>query len=267
MRYLRASGIRSWDWSLAALTAGFLLMAPIGNVFGGDFASALAWVSQMLMGNAFADYDDAIAAAAIKRPEYRQPLRTIDSSSQTAMVVNFGRPLTSSSARDSEIWVALDSEVRELCAGVDDPVLALEQALGLPPGGLGNRVVNSLSVPREGLFRPCASADGLEATSCGFDLPPTPKADVDPAALREAYDQLRFFTQQMWSSYRLGFPRSTGSPSDYPSSGYPFTGMGWTYDWGNSSPAHVGVTEFVVKRDAAITVVETKSPAEFCATQ
>jgi len=75
---------------------------------------------------------------------------------------------------------------------------------------------------------------------------------------------MRFLTAQMWNSYRSGFATARPSPADYPSTGFPFTGMGWTYDWSNATN-HIGISEFVVKRDAMLTVVGTKTPAEFCA--
>jgi hypothetical protein len=69
----------------------------------------------------------------------------------------------------------------------------------------------------------------------------------------------------MWQSYRVDFYRNPPSDKDYPFTGYPFTGMGWTYDWSAASRDHYGVSEFVIKGAAVIKVVNQKTPAEFCA--
>jgi hypothetical protein len=100
--------------------------------------------------------------------------------------------------------------------------------------------------------------------TCEFELPAPPATDADAAMLRDAYDRLRFVTRQIWDSYRMGFRRDPRSASDYPYTGFPFTGMGWTYNWATSSRDHFGVSEFVIKRDAVIKIIREKMPADFC---
>jgi len=76
---------------------------------------------------------------------------------------------------------------------------------------------------------------------------------------------MEFLVQQMWTSYRTGFRPAAGSP-DYPDkdSGYPFTGMGWSYNWGSFLSSHVGISEFVLTRKPEIKVIGSKAPADFC---
>ena len=269
--------VQSWDGGLAVLVAGFLLVAPIGVATSGA-ASVLAWMSGLAAGDPFSAYNDALAASAIKRPEYQRELATLDTAK--VQVVTFGKPLSDSSEREFDIWVALKTQLQDACAGAVDPVLALQQILGLPPGAASGRVVSEFSISPDGLFRPCASNTDVSETSCGFDIPKPPaklpaETPESPGTnddlprmyneLVDAHERLYFFANQMWSSYRMGFPRDGAGPSDYPYSGYPFTGMGWSYNWASSSPDHFGVSEFVVKRDADVAGVKTTSPAEFCA--
>ena len=140
----------------------------------------------------------------------------------------------------------------------------LQQVLACPGRGSDN-VLTELEVPRSALFRPCIGRSDVSKSTCEFELPDPPAEGADAATVRKAYDRLRFGTKQMWDTYRTGFRREASSPSDYPYTGYPFTGMGWTYDWGTAAQGHFGVTEFVVRRDAVIKIVGENSPAVFCA--
>lgn len=298
--------MRSLDWYLIVLIAGFVLVAPIPRLTGGSISSPLLWLSRLFVTDPFTAYQDAVAAAALKRPEYQRPLKGI--SSVTVNVVTFRRPGNLPlQHRTKEIWVALRDDVHDACVGAADPVRKLQQTLGLPPVAAAGNVVTELEVKRDDLFRPCIGPSNIEKQTCDFDFdfevpnpPDPPEAEADAAKLKEAYSklretylklrpdppdspgaeadaaklrevynklrnaylklrddadyQLRFVAKQMWNSYRMDF----GDP------GYPFTGMGWTYNWDSSSPDHFGVSEFVVKRDADIKIVGEKLPADFC---
>jgi hypothetical protein len=260
-----AALMRSLDWYLIALIACFVLVVPIPGG-SGPISSPLLSLSRLFVTAPFAAYENALAAAALKRREYQRPLATIDTGIAAVNVVTFRRPGgLRLQDRDFDIWVALGSEVRDACVGAADPVRTLQQILGLPPVAAENNVVTELEVPPKGLFRPCVGRSDIGTPTCDFELPNPPAAEADSAALREAYGRLRFMTQQMWDSYRIGFLDDRRLPLDYPYKGFPFTGMGWTYNWGSSSPDHFGVSEFVVKRDAVIRIVGEKSPANFCA--
>jgi len=91
---------------------------------------------------------------------------------------------------------------------------------------------------------------------------PTPQAQDGPPCV---FDVKQFVANQMWNVYRDGFPRTLKSASDYPFTGYPFTGMGWSYNWDPDSATHVGVSEFVVPRCAVIKFLRATTPAAFCA--
>ncbi|HEY9747570.1 MAG TPA: hypothetical protein V6C63_02635, partial [Allocoleopsis sp.] len=63
--------------------------------------------------------------------------------------------------------------------------------------------------------------------------------------------------------------------SRYPTTGksYPWTQLGYTYDWGNQAdwqglephrPAHVGLSEFVIRQGSVVTVRSTQSTEAYC---
>ena len=43
---------------------------------------------------------------------------------------------------------------------------------------------------------------------------------------------------------------------------YPFTGLGYTYDWGNAE-TDIGASEFIVKPGATVTIHEIKSTSKY----
>jgi hypothetical protein len=258
--------LRSLDWDAVLLIAGFVLATVV--CAAPATVSPVQWLSRLVASRSFSAYRHSIAGAAVKRPKYQRHLAALEAdSSGTVDVANFGdsRELPVQN-RTFAIWVAPRTELQNACMGAVDPVLKLEQLLGLPPGPAPDYVVKEIEVAKDGLFRPCLGAvnDGPPPT-CTFDLPSELPADADPKTLRDAYDQMRFVTNQMWQSYRVDFYRNPPSEKDYPFTGYPFTGMGWTYDWATSSRDHYGVSEFVIKGDAVIKVVNQKTPGDFCA--
>lgn len=258
--------LRSIDWSLVVVIAGFLLVLPIGGVVGGAITAPLLGMARLFATAPFGAYDDALGASALKRPSYQRDLVTIDPASTTVNVFSFGprRPPVLGN-RPFDMWVSVGTQLRDACIAKEDAVRALQEILGLPPTAVSDPVVTEFAVPREALFRPCMSGGDVGAPRCGFDLPSPPRPDADAATLKDAYQHLRFVAAQMWNSYRVGFSRAGGAASDYPYTGFPFTGMGWTYNWAKSSPDHVGVSEFVIKRDAVISVVGSPmTPAQFC---
>jgi hypothetical protein len=77
---------------------------------------------------------------------------------------------------------------------------------------------------------------------------------VPPSVLQA--DTERFVFSQAVSSYRDAF----AAP------GYPFTGMGWSYNWSPDSPLHRRISEYVVKPgEPAVSNVVWTTPGEFCA--
>jgi hypothetical protein len=124
----------------------------------------------------------------------------------------------------------------------------LEQLLGLRPGDGTGRVVIEMKVPKSQLFRPCPDP-AIDTPSCPirFNREELKKAlDKDPTASR-------FLLEQIILSYQ--------------ETGYPFTRLGYTYDWAESSAErhHVGLSEYVLKPDtSAMITSQPLTAAQYC---
>jgi hypothetical protein len=189
-------------------------------------------------------YQRSIAAAAVKRPDYVRTLQPIDASQPEVMVAHLQPYPTLDPSRF--LWVAPPGQLQALCRGRSDPLLALEEALGLPPDANSNYRVFTFDVPPGDMFRPCASSPAINTTTCSVDV----SAQGTPADAAAEH----FVLKQMMDSYRIGF----SSP------GYPFTAMGWTYDWDPRSATHQGASEYVVRPGAVVSHVVSVDPATFC---
>ena len=205
-------------------------------------------------------YEKSIKEAAARGPGWDVPLTPLPQGRITVST------FTDDMVLDTETiytWVAPAGELRRRCrakrgVGTADTVLALEEILGLPP--LKNPKpghewrVYVFDVEARDLFRPCPGGLDLAAPAdkprcrLGSDIDPT--LDLEFTA---------FLLQQWWSAHR-----ATIEPGNDPELGYPWTGMGWTYDWDPATKTHIGVSEFVVKKHAVVGNLQVKTPAEFC---
>jgi hypothetical protein len=194
-------------------------------------------------------YQKSIAAAAIKQPDYTRPLQPIDILKPKVRVVHIQSYPSIDTNRFT--WVTLPDALRELCRGRPDPLVAMQQALGLPPDKRDDVRVFTFDVRPADMFRPCASGPDITTTQCTVRLfQSAPVADTQIAAEH-------FVLKQMMESYRSGF----AGP------GYPFTAMGWSYNWDPETSTHQGVSEYVVKPGAVISNVTFVDPATFCRAQ
>jgi len=192
------------------------------------------------------DYQKSIAAAAVKQPDYARALQPIDASKSEVRVAHIQPYPTIDNNRFT--WVTFPEALRKLCLGKPDPLLALQQVLGLPPEQREDMRVFTFDVRPADIFRPCASSPDITTTQCAMELPQSVPVSSTQAAAEH------FVLKQMIDSYRNGFKNS----------GYPFTAMGWSYDWDPQSPTHQGVSEYVVKPGAVISNVTSVDPATFC---
>jgi hypothetical protein len=230
---------------------------PTGSWKRGSWLAGAAWSLIACSGGPQLQkqYQQAIEDAAVRRPAWSIPLWSFGD----ARIVSVST-FTDDAALDTRTqynWVAATVEVAARCAGTSDPVLFLEELLGLPPQAApaaGKRWhVYTFEVSQEALFRPCpggVDASVAERPRClaGTALDPT----LDP-------ETARFLLQQFWYSHRT--PLSDGGAVVF---GFPWTGMGWTYNWNPISRDPVGVSEFVVRRGASPLHVRDASPAQFC---
>ena len=115
--------------------------------------------------------------------------------------------------------------------------LRLEQILGLPPGNGNDRIVG-LWVPEAVMFRPSPDPE-IDDTRAELDFPTgTPQEHID------------------WINSLKAI--------SYEPDGYPWTRLGYTYDWSPDAASEVGLSELVL-REAGMVGVESVTPQdEYC---
>ena len=138
-----------------------------------------------------------------------------------------------------EVWVTAVPELREFGRTLNlDPeslTLRLEQYLGLPPHNGKTRFVEMWVNPSD-LFRPCPDTE-ISDNTCGLDFPQNVELTH-----KDWFDKLKLVS--------------------YGSTGYPWTRLGYTYDWG-SLDTERGASEFVIKKGAKVIVKSVKPTVEY----
>lgn len=212
--------------------------------------------------NHWAAYRMALANAAVAEPAKALPLRPIPQGS-TVRVVSWMRgapgncPAPGCSFRIgvNRMWVTVAGEVQSKCRawGLNGDALRerLEQLLGLPPyppAEWQKTHMVTFEVPRDALQRPCLgeNVDAAGALRCTVRL-----SDGADPELR------RFVLEQMATSWVAD---TNGAP------GYPFTRLGYTYDWHSSAAPvqHYGASEFVVRPGTEVVVVAATATDDYC---
>lgn len=134
---------------------------------------------------------------------------------------------------DYPIWVSTAPELLERMQQEDggDIKLRLKQLLGLPPDATYNYFVEFWVKP-EDLFRPCPDNE-ITDSQCDLCFPTTSD---------EAY--ISWINENRISRYYQCELNEK----------YPWTQLGYTYDWNPENELHVGVSEFVIGHDKQIYV-------------
>ena len=130
-----------------------------------------------------------------------------------------------------ETWVTAVPELKTyyegLTVAVDNPVLRVEQMLGLPKDS-GYEWFAELWVNPHDLYRPCPDSEITDSV-CGLTFPDnTPDEYID------------WFNNQIIESY--GYEQK-----------YPWTRLGYTYDWGDPTN-EIGLSEFIIRQGAEVLV-------------
>jgi len=142
-----------------------------------------------------------------------------------------------------DLWVTLVPEVHERCQYYDTTssealTLRLQQLLGLPPQPVTRSEFVVMQVALNDVFRPCPDPD-TSKLNCELDFP----ADVS-----EKYSS--WFARQLLTYYQIP-------------DGYPFTRLGYTYDWNSQTPSY-GVSEYVIRSGAEVDVIAITPAALYC---
>ena len=139
-----------------------------------------------------------------------------------------------------DTWVTAFPEIKEffLNQKTDDKELTLriEQLLGLPPES-GNEWFAELWVRPEDLFRPSPDPE-ITDTVAELDF-------IDNAT----EEHIEWFNNNILHSY-------------FKEEKYPWTRLGYTYDWGNPDN-ETGLSEFVIKQNSEVIVKSLSSIGEY----
>lgn len=143
-------------------------------------------------------------------------------------------PIWVTVAPDLQLWLAANK--------VADPEKRLRQLLGLPPNAEKKYFVEFWVRPQD-LIRPCIDT---EVTDSACDLYLKNPADANA-------ENLLWLLEQVHQS----FADSTLYNR------YPFTQLGYTYDWNPRNKSHVGLSEFVIGKNKNIVVGDVFTTAEY----
>jgi hypothetical protein len=159
-------------------------------------------------------------------------------------------------------WVTVVPEIRNYFGITPPQPIRIAQLLGLPPesatAGDPNeyKYMLELWVSPQDLFRPCPDTE-ITDTTCGTVFPTDMFRTLDPnnkVKVSAGPDNGVFKSYSSWFNDQARYSYTMGS------SPYPWTRLGYTYDWSGSN--HVGLSEFVIhgkKWDGSVISVGIKS--------
>ena len=152
---------------------------------------------------------------------------------------------TASRKAEYDVWVTVAPELKNFCRKLNlssrKLTLRLEQLLGLPPNSR-KTVFKEIWVDPGDLFRPSPDPE-ITDREAGLDFP---KSD-------------KFLTVD--NNHICWFNKTRGN--SYSNGGYPWTRLGYTYDWGNPT-SEIGLSEFVIKKGAPIAIHAVVSVDAYC---
>ncbi len=144
-----------------------------------------------------------------------------------------------------EAWVTVVPELKTFCRGrhiqPKQVTLRLEQLLGLPPGSGKTKFVEMWVMPND-LFRPTPDPE-VSDHEAELDFPVSQRFVTVSEAHRQWFLDLR--------------------QKSYGANGYPWTRLGYTYDWGNRK-SEIGLSEFVIRAGALVKVHAVSKAANYC---
>jgi len=147
---------------------------------------------------------------------------------------------------DYPIWITLAPYLQQQCRqpgfgkreGLD---LRLKQLLGLPPNTEQKWFVEFWVRPQD-IYRPCPDAE-VEDNQCLTYFPPN--TEENHKEWINSYRAGSYYAEELYDQY-------------------PWTQLGYTYDWNHKNKSHVGLSEFVIGADKNIVVKGVYSTAEYC---
>jgi hypothetical protein len=197
-------------------------------------------------------YLRAIDDASVYRAEHVLPLNAaVADSAGNVRVVTFTSWPGYTAGTDTitqDVWVTLVPEVRDSCAGFGrDLRLRLNQLLGLPPAG-GDTLMVEMTVPLSAIFRPVADPAVTTRYPCGDTLQAR-CGERFPDGVGPTH--VRWIADQLLTKWQVP-------------NGYPWTRLGYTYNWHPGSPRY-GASEYLVRAGSVATGVQVQHVRSYCA--
>jgi hypothetical protein len=198
-------------------------------------------------------YRSSIFTSAVYERAHVHELRPLPATGGKVIVVSMRTvPLPIGTITLSgDMWVTAVPEVQDKCrAFTGDVVARLHQLLGLPPAAKDQPAFfSTLRVRLPDIFRPSPDpgidtqypCDDQSADTCGNVFPPNASPE-----------------------HRAWIARSTLGLHRWPG-GYPWTHLGYTYDWGHRGDSAYGASEYVIRAGSQVEVLSAASYAEYCA--
>jgi len=170
-----------------------------------------------------------------KNIEWKTYIRVVTFVSTTRYFPDAGKPYNTTIY---PIWVTIAPEMKERVKKLGDySTMRLKQLLGLPPTAKNDSLVEFWVRPAD-LFRPCNDTEIYDSgcQPCDEKLGPTPW--VKKTWVARYYDR-------------------------NPMKRYPWTQLGYTYDWNPKNKTHIGLSEYVIPENTDIIVYKKYSRAEY----
>ncbi len=169
----------------------------------------------------------------------------------------------------ADLWVTVVPEMKNLFPGTIPQPLRIAQLLGVPPEyALEERSMVELWVSPRDLFRPCPDPE-ITDNECQAEFTSDPFRTFTSTELVRATEGPGwnvFMNYTGWFNNRRDYIYTNAR--NYPtSSPYPWSRLGYTYDWGSS--AHFGLSEFVIhgrksdKSGISVGIRSLKSTADY----
>jgi hypothetical protein len=202
-------------------------------------------------------YEKAIYDSAVYRCSNLRPLCPLEPDSRgevlLATLTNVDGTVGSLIVAPSDgIWVAGAPELHDRCREfTGDVVMKLRQLLGLPPDADVPRVLE-LRARITDVFRPAPDSNVRTSAPC------PPLGDVMlPCNCGTFFPPSTTSTHYQWmASQEFMLHELPG--------GYPWTHLGYTYNWAPEADRY-GASEYVIRGGAAALIVKNVSPTEYCA--
>jgi len=164
-----------------------------------------------------------------------------------------GKPVTLT----GEVWLSAAPFLQDFCrslprSAATDLKLRLLERLGIAPDGVPVDVVVQMWIDPQDFFRPCVDPE-ITDRECTLSLTPDAGAGSGCPWAGSAW---------MCQNWENSYPSACGpGVSPIP---FPWTGLGYTWDWSPDSLTHHGESEFVAPAGKTVTIESVTGIAEYC---